>query len=117
MKNTGIKRIVKAFGYSMEGLAASFREEAAFRQECLLAAVLLPLAAVFAPDRTSMALMMASVLLVLVAELLNSGIEAAVDRHGSEIHPLAKKAKDAGSAAVFVALANVVITWLICLTS
>lgn len=117
MKNTGITRIIKAFGYSMEGLTAAFKDEAAFRQECLLAVILLPAAVVFAGDRISMALMIGSVLLVLLVELLNSAVEAAVDRHGSEIHPLAKKAKDVGSAAVFVALANAVITWALCLTA
>lgn len=115
-KASGIKRIIKACRYTRDGLLATFITEAAFRQELLLAAFLFPLAFFIAPDGTALALMIASLLLVLVIELINSAIEAAIDLATTEIHPLAKKAKDAGSAAVFIALANVALVWLICLT-
>lgn len=117
MKNTGITRIIKACTYSRDGLIDTFKSEAAFRQELLLAVVLTPFALYFAPDKIALALMLGSLFLVLVVELLNSSIEAVVDRHGTDIHPLAKKAKDAGSAAVFVALLNTVILWILCLTA
>ncbi|MDE1152285.1 MAG: diacylglycerol kinase [Micavibrio sp.] len=113
--NTGITRIIKAAGYTRDGLIATFKTEAAFRQELGLAIVLVPLALFIAPSHLAAAGMIASVLLVLMVELLNSGIEAVVDRFGGELHPLSKHAKDAGSAAVFVALLNVAVVWLLCL--
>jgi len=115
-KPTGITRIVRAFFYSRDGLKSTFIREAAFRQECIAAAVLIPLAFFIAPDRVMLALMVASVLLVLITELLNSAVEAAIDRFGPERHPLAKQAKDAGSAAVLVALILAGLVWLIALT-
>lgn len=116
-KNTGIDRIIKAFFYSKDGLIATFKTEAAFRQEVILAAILLPLAFIFAPSKTTMALMIGSVFLVLMVEIINAAIEAVVDRQGTEIHPLAKKAKDAGSAAVLIALVNAGIIWILCLNA
>jgi diacylglycerol kinase (ATP) len=113
--STGLKRIWNALGYSLAGLAAAFRHEAAFRQELLLAAVLIPLALFLRVSALGKALMIASVMLVLIVELLNSAIEAVVDRASPEHHPLAKRAKDIGSAAVFVSLANVIIVWLLIL--
>lgn len=107
----GVRRIVAAAGVSLAGLKAAVRHEAAFRQELLAAAVLIPTALVLPVAALGKALMAASVLLVLVVELLNSAIEAALDRISLERHPLAGRAKDYGSAAVFLALANVVVVW------
>ena len=108
---SGMRRIVNAFGYSKSGLAAAYRNEAAFRQEVLLAAVMIPLALFLPASGAGRALMLGSVMLVLVVELLNSAVEAVVDRVSLENHSLAKRAKDIGSAAVMVALVNVPITW------
>lgn len=108
---TGWQRVWNALFYSLAGLRAAFRHEDAFRQEVFLAAALIP-AALFTPATgTGKALMIASVLLVLIVELLNSAIEAAVDRISLEHHPLAKRAKDIGSAAVMLALLNVPVVW------
>jgi diacylglycerol kinase (ATP) len=112
---TGLIRVVNAFFYSMAGLRAAFRDEAAFRQEVLLAALLMPLAFFMPVGGLGKALMMASVLLVLVVELLNSAIEALADRISQEKHELIKKAKDIGSAAVLIALINVPVVWLLIL--
>lgn len=114
-KPQGIMRILKACLYSRDGLRDTWRTEAAFRQEIMLAMILIPAAFFMARDRVSLALMIASVLLVLIVEVINSAIEAVVDRHGEERHPLAKKAKDAGSAAVLLALLNMVCVWCILL--
>ena len=108
---TGLRRIWNAFFYSMEGFKAAFHNEDAFRQEVLLAAILIPLALFLPTTGLGKALMVTSVLLVLVVELLNSAIEATVDRISFENHQLAKRAKDIGSAAVFVSLWNVVVVW------
>ena len=108
---TGLTRVWNAFHYSLAGLRAAYRHEDAFRQEVWLAAILLPAACLLPVDGVGRALMFASVLLVLVVELLNSGLEATVDRIGLEDHRLAKRAKDIGSAAVFVALVDVVAGW------
>jgi diacylglycerol kinase (ATP) len=108
---TGLRRLVNAFGYSMAGLKAAYQNEDAFRQEIRLAIVLLPLAFVLEHDAIGRALMAGSVLLVLMVELLNSAIEATVDRISLENHMLAKRAKDIGSAAVFVSLVNVCLVW------
>ena len=108
---TGLRRVWRALHYSLAGLRAAYTCEDAFRQETLLAAILIPLSFFLPVAWTGRALMIASVLLVLIVELLNSAIEAVVDRVSLERHPLAKRAKDVGSAAVFVALANVVAVW------
>lgn len=108
---TGLRRVWNAFHYSLAGLRAAYRHEDAFRQEVWLAAVLLPVACLMPVGGIGRALMVASVLLVLVVELLNSGLEATVDRIGLEDHRLAKRAKDIGSAAVLVALINVAAVW------
>ena len=108
---TGFKRLVNAFWYSMSGLRAAYKHEDAFRLEIHLAIVLVPLALWLAVPHLSKALMIASVLLVLIVELLNSAIEASVDHTSLDTHPLAKRAKDIGSAAVFVSMLNVVIVW------
>ena len=112
---TGLQRLVNATGYSIAGLAAAARNEDAFRQELLLAAVLIPVGLWLGPSGVGRALLVGSVLLVLVVELLNSALEAAVDRISLENHPLAKRAKDIGSAAVMVALVNVVAVWALVL--
>lgn len=99
--------------YSLAGFAAACKNEAAFRQELLLALVLVPAATLLRVSATGKALMIASVLLVLIVELLNSAIEAAVDRISLENHFLAKRAKDLGSAAVMLSLLNLATVWLL----
>jgi len=112
---TGLTRVWNAFHYSLAGLAAAWRNEDAFRQEVLLAIVLIP-AALFCPvSPVEKAVMIASVLLVIIVELLNSAIEAAIDRISLDRHLLSKRAKDVGSAAVLMALLNVAIVWLLIL--
>lgn len=112
---TGLVRIWNAFNYSLAGLRVAIRQEAAFRQELLLAIILIPTALFTGMSATSKALMIASVLLVLIVELLNSAIEAAVDHTSLEQHPLAKRAKDIGSAAVLLCSLNVMVVWLLIL--
>ncbi len=109
---TGLRRLVNAFGYSISGLRAAYRLEDAFRQEIVLAVELIPAALLLPVAATGRAILLASVMLVLIVELLNSAIEAAVDRFGSEQHPLSGQAKDIGSAAVFTSLALFLIVWL-----
>jgi len=111
----GIPRLVNALRYSMEGLAAAFRNEEAFRLELFLAVALIPATFLFAVSGVAKALMIASVLLVLIVELLNSAIEVVVDRISTDSHPLAKRAKDIGSAAVFLSLINAGAIWLLVL--
>lgn len=111
----GLTRIWRATIYSWQGLKAVFRHEAAFRQEVLLTAVLAPLGLWLGQTGTERALLLGALLLVLIVELLNSGIEAAIDRFGGEMHELSGRAKDAGSAAVFFALLNVVVVWTLVL--
>jgi len=112
---TGLRRILNATRYSLEGVAAAARHEAAFRQELLLAAVLVPLGLWLGADGVERALLAGSVLMVLVVELLNSAVEAVVDRASPEHHELAKRAKDYGSAAVMVALAVTGLVWVLLL--
>ena len=112
---TGLRRIWNAFRYTLQGLKAAFRYEDAFRQEILLALVLIPLAFLVASGGAKRALLIGSVLLVLIVELLNSAVEAAVDRISLDNHDLAKRAKDIGSAAVFISLLNLAIVWLLVL--
>lgn len=110
-KSRGIKHLINAAGYSFNGLVSAFREETAFRHELMAILLLLPLALWFDVSAVERALMIASLLLVLIVELLNSGIEAAIDRVGMERHVLSGRAKDMGSAAVFLALMLVVLVW------
>jgi diacylglycerol kinase (ATP) len=112
---TGVTRMWNALLYSLDGLSAAFRLEDAFRQEVLLALVLIPLALYAPAPGIGKALMVASVLLVLVVELVNSSIEAVTDRISLEDHVLAKRAKDMGSAAVMLSLINVPVVWLLVL--
>ncbi len=108
---TGITRIIHAFGYSMQGIRAALKHEAAFRQEILLAIVLIPLAFFITQDAVKLALLISTPLLVLVVEILNSAIEAVVDRFGEEHHELSGRAKDMGSAAVAISLVILVVVW------
>ena len=108
---TGLVRIWNAFNYSLAGLSAAFRLEDAFRQEVLMALVLLPIALFYPHSGLEKALLIASVLLVLIVELLNSAVEAVVDRVSLERHELAKRAKDIGSAAVLITLINLAVVW------
>lgn len=110
-KNTGIKRIMYAARYSWQGLCAAYRYEAAFRQECWGVAVLVPLACWLDVSVMERLAMIISLLFVLVVELLNSAVEAVVDRIGVDPHPLAGRAKDMGSAAVMVALVIAALVW------
>ena len=112
---TGVARIWYAVLYSLQGISAAFRHETAFRQEVLLAVILIPTALLLPANGTGKALIMASVLLVLIVELINSAIEAVVDRISPERHPLAKRAKDFGSAAVLLSLINVPLIWTLVL--
>ncbi len=113
--NTGITRIIRAAGYSWKGFVAAFRHEAAFRQELGLTLLLLPLAFWLGDNPVERALMIGVWLVVPTVELLNSGIEAVVDRVSEAHHPLAGRAKDVGSAAVFLAFSNAAAVWSILL--
>ena len=108
---TGLDRLFKAFSFSMQGLIAAFRNEAAFRQEIYLSLALVPLGFYLGETGIEKALLVSVLLLVLVVELINSGIEAVVDRFGGEHHDLSGRAKDVSSAAVLLALINVLIVW------
>jgi diacylglycerol kinase (ATP) len=110
---TGLTRIIDAFGYSMKGMRAALRYESAFRQEAALFVILLPAAFWLGQSWLQYILLIGSLLLVLIVELLNSAIEAVVDRIGDEHHELAGRAKDMGSAAVFISLANVFFIWAV----
>ena len=106
-----IRRIWRAGGYSWQGLTAAARHEPAFRTELILFVLLLPCIFWLGRNTTEYALLFGSLFLVLLAELMNSAIEALVDRIGSEKHELSGRAKDIGSAAVFIALVNVLVIW------
>jgi diacylglycerol kinase (ATP) len=109
--NTGIRRILRATRYSAQGFAQAWQHEAAFRQELVLAIVLTPAAIWLGETIVERALLIGVLLLVLIVELFNSAIEAAIDRHGDEHHELSGRAKDMGSAAVFVSLVIVLLVW------
>ncbi len=112
---TGARRLINALAYSWQGFRSAYKHEEAFRQEVLLTAVLIPLSFFITVSGTARALMVGSVLLVLIVELLNSAVEAAVDRVSLENHRLAARAKDIGSAAVFLSLTNVAVVWALVL--
>jgi diacylglycerol kinase (ATP) len=112
---TGLRRILSATRNSLEGFIAAIRHEDAFRQELILAAVFVPLGLWLGANGFERALLVATVLLVLIVELLNSAVEATVDRISFENHLLAKRAKDIGSAAVMLSLATAGIVWLLIL--
>lgn len=108
---TGFRRLWNALGYSIDGFRAAYKHEDAFRQEVHLAAILIPLAIWLPAGLIGKGLMIGSVLLVIIVELLNSAIEATVDRCSLDSHVLAKRAKDIGSAAVLVSLINALVIW------
>lgn len=109
--NHGLKRVFRATGFSIKGLKAAWKNEAAFRQEAILAILMLPIALLVEVSISERILMIMTVMIVLIVELLNSAIEAVVDRIGDEIHPLSGQAKDIASAAVFISLVMCAITW------
>lgn len=108
----GLTRLINALGYSRDGLGAAWQNEAAFREEVLLAAIAIPLALFLGHTGVDRALMIGSILLILIVEILNSGLEAIVDKASPEKHELAKRAKDMGSAAVLLALVNAAAVWI-----
>lgn len=108
----GLQRILNATGYSLSGIGSALKQESAFRQEMILCVVLLPIALLLPVGLIGKAIMIGSLFIVLITELLNSAIEWTVDYVSQETHPFAKRAKDMGSAAVFFALFNVLITWV-----
>jgi len=112
---TGLGRVIRATGYSLEGLKAAYSGESAFRQETWLAVFMLPAAFWLGRGWVEVALLTGTVLLVLIVELLNSGIEAAIDRVSFELHDLSKRAKDLASAAVFLSLVLCAGIWLMAL--
>ena len=114
-KPRGLTRIVRAFGSSMRGLSGAFRDEAAFRQELAFAVIVIPLGLWLGHGALERVLLVAPVLIILIVELLNSAIEATVDRIGPERHVLAGLAKDIGSAAVLVSFVLLGVVWLIVL--
>lgn len=108
---TGFKRIIKAFGYSLQGFKAAYLHEAAFRQEVWLAIVALPIGYWLASSVSIALWLFSAIFIVLFAELINSAIEAVVDRIGAEYHPLSGRAKDIGSALVFLAIVYFLVVW------
>ena len=112
---SGLQRILNATGYSLAGFKAAFQNEAAFRQIILINLLLIPLSFFMPVSRVEQVLMIVVCLLAIIVELINSAIEAVVDRVSMEQHPLSKNAKDMGSAAQFVALAIIALTWGACL--
>jgi diacylglycerol kinase (ATP) len=112
---TGLNRLINALKYSIAGTLAAFKHEDAFRQEVFLTLILAPVALFLTNAPSERALMIGSLILIIIIELLNSAVEATVDRISIKHHKLAKRAKDIGSAAVFFSLINAVIIWLIIL--
>ena len=108
----GLTRLINALGYSRDGIAAAWKNEAAFREEVLLAAVAIPLAFYLGKTGVERALLVGSILFVLIVEILNSAVEAVVDKASPEKHDLAKRAKDMGSAAVLFSLINAAVIWV-----
>lgn len=109
---TGFTRIINAAGYSWLGFKAAYRHEAAFRQELWLAIALTPVAIIYGQTFSDRVILIASLVFILLVEILNSALEAVVDRHGDEAHPLSGRAKDMGSAAVFLAFVITGLVWL-----
>jgi diacylglycerol kinase (ATP) len=112
---TGLVRILNAFFNSLAGLSDAWTHESAFRQEVVLAAIMIPAACFVPVTPVERALLISVVLLVLIVELLNSSVETAIDRISFDRHSLSKRAKDIGSAAVFVALVLAVVVWAVIL--
>lgn len=114
-ENLGMKRLTNAFGYSMQGIKAAYKHEEAFRQEVIVLALAIPLGIWLGDTAVEVILLVGSVLLLLVVELLNSAIEATVDRFGGEQHELSGRAKDMGSAAVLLMSILAAMVWLLIL--
>lgn len=112
---TGLTRIIKAAGYSWKGLRAAWQHEAAFRQEAVAVIIAIVIAALLDVDAVTRVLLVGAVVMVIIVEILNSAIEAVVDRIGSEIHPLAGRAKDMGSAAVLLTILLAAFVWIMLL--
>ena len=108
----GLTRLINALDYSRDGIRAAWQHEAAFRQEILLAAITIPLALYLGKTGVGRALMVGSILLILIVEILNSALEAVVDKASPEKNELAKRAKDMGSAAVLLSLINAAAVWI-----
>ena len=117
MATQDLERLINATGFSWQGLKAAFKNEAAFRLEVYLSIILIPLGIWLGETGMERALLIGSILLVMIVELINSGMEAVVDRFGGEQHELSGRAKDVGSAAVLIALINVVAIWCLVLFS
>jgi diacylglycerol kinase (ATP) len=115
-KPTGITRLLRAFGYSFQGFKYTWREEAAFRQEVALSLLVIPVGLYLGRSGVERALLVSPMLMILVVEILNSAVEAVVDRSGPELHPLAGMAKDMGSAAVMLSFALLGTVWLLILS-
>src|ERR1700687_1452153 len=115
-KPTGITRLLRAFGYSFQGFRHTWREDAAFRQEVLLSLVVIPAGLYLGNSGVERALLVSPMLLILVVEILNSAVEAVVDRSGTERHPLAGMAKDMGAAAVTLSFALLGTVWYLILS-
>jgi diacylglycerol kinase (ATP) len=107
----GFVRLWNALGYSRDGIAAAWKNEAAFREEVLLAAIAIPLAFYLGKTGVERALLVGSIIFILIVEILNSAVEAVVDKASPEKHDLAKRAKDMGSAAVLFSLINAAVIW------
>ena len=108
---TGLVRLWNALGYSRDGLVAAWKNEAAFREELLLTAIAIPLAIFLGKTGVDRALLIGSIIVILIVEILNSAVEAVVDKASPEKHELAKRAKDMGSAAVLLSLMNAAAVW------
>jgi diacylglycerol kinase (ATP) len=115
-KPTGMTRLLRAFGYSFQGFRHAWREEAAFRQELLLSLLVVPAGLYLGHSGVERAMLVSPMMLILVVEILNSAVEAVVDRSGTERHPLAGMAKDMGSAAVMLSFAMLGTVWLLILS-
>ena len=113
--NRGLRRLINAARWSMKGFRSTFKNEEAFRQELLVLVILAPIGYWVGENGVEQALLIGSLLFLLIVELLNSAVESAVDRIGPEQHELSGRAKDQGSAAVFVAVTLVIVTWLLIL--
>jgi diacylglycerol kinase (ATP) len=115
-KPIGLTRLLRAFGYSFQGFRHTWREEAAFRQEVVLSLLVIPAGLYLGHTGAERAMLVSPMLLILVVEILNSAVEAVVDRSGTERHPLAGMAKDMGSAAVMLSFALLGTVWLLILS-
>ena len=113
----GLGRLYRAFGWSMSGLKSTYVHEAAFRQEFLLCIILTPFVFLFGKTGLEKSLLLGSLILILIVELLNSALEAAIDRISEDEHPLSGRAKDMGSAAVFLSLVNAGVIWFLVIFS